>query len=386
MTALEQTRVIDLTDARSIYGAKLLADLGANTVRPETTCGDPLRKRGPFDQESGESLWYLYFCTNRKHFKFDPDDSTQMSLLQSLCANADIVLHSKGAPAANSVDLKQAREVNPELVLIECSSFGEEGPWHDFQAPELVAAALGGTAALTGDVDTPPLKLWGDLNFMISGSYVAVAALAGLYHARRKQQGQSISVPVHECIASCLEHALMWYFCHELFPQSTARVLPRRGSLHWTDMYQVMQAKNGSVMITPLPGTDTQLAWLIEEEVFDDLLDPEFQMPGAHRKYMLRMMEILRSWASQTDAKKLFEEAQARHLPYGIVNHVPDVAQNSQLEARDWWAEYKIGNRTVKGVGAPYQFGKTPVEINEDVEMDGGSEKILDLVDWGSER
>ena len=384
MAALEKTRVIDLTDARSIYGAKLLADLGANIVRPETTSGDPLRERGPFDHETGESLWYLFFCTNRKHYCFDPTDERQSARLQELCAKADIILHSPGSHVAEFVDLSRAKEANPAIVVVDCSSFGEEGPWCDFNAPEIVAAALGGTAALTGDVDTPPLKLWGDLNFMISGSYVAVAALAGLYHARKAEQGQTVRVPVHECIASCLEHALMWYFCHEIYPQSSDRVLPRRGSLHWTDLYQVMQAKEGSVMITPLPGTDTQLAWLIEEGVFDDLLDPEFQMPGAHRNYMLRMMEILRSWAATKDAKELFEEAQARHLPYGIVNHVEDVAANTQLEARDWWSEYKVGTRTVKGVGAPYQFSKTPVQINDNVEIDGSSENIADLVGWGS--
>ncbi len=381
MTALQKTKVIDVTDAQSIYGAKLLADLGADTIRPELIGGDPLRKRGPFDQETGTSLWYLYFTTNRRHFRFDPENEEQASQLVDLCSNADILLYSPDSPVAKHLNVDALKKTNSRLVVIECSSFGTDGPWKDFKAPDLVAGALGGSAALTGDADTPPLKLWGDLNFMVPGSYVAVAALAGLYHMRATEEGQSVQVPVHECIASCLEHAFMWYFCHEYFPQSHARTLPRRGSLHWTDMYHVMTAKNGSVMVTPAPSVDAQLAWMIEEDAFEDLLDPEYQVLGNHRRYVVRMMELLRKWVATKDANELFEQAQERHLPYGIVNRVDSVAGNPQLAARDWWKSYSVGDRTIRGVGAPYQFSKTPVEIKGT--PSGTDQSVVDLVGWG---
>ena len=299
-----------------------------------------------------------------------------------MCEHADIVLTGSESQLAQCVDLVRAKTTNTKLLVINCTPFGESGPWSRYKAPDLVAGALGGSAALTGDVDTPPLKLWGDLNFMVPGCYVAVAALAGFYHANKKQEGQSVQVPVHECIASCLEHALMWYFCHEYFPQSYHRVLPRRGSLHWTDLYQVMQTQEGSVMITPLPSADSQLAWLIEEDAFEDLLDPEFQIPGAARNYMLRMMEILRKWATSKEGRDLFEQAQTRHLPYGFVSHVNDVAENTQLAARNWWGSYVVGGRRVTGVGAPYQFSKTPVEIREQETLSENDGNVLDLVGW----
>ena len=94
-------------------------------------------------------------------------------------------------------------------------SFGNEGPWSDFLAPDIVAGALGGAAATTGDVDTAPLKNFGELNFMISGSYAAIAALSALYSQRRTGQGQTAHLSVHECIASCLEHVFMFYFYHQ---------------------------------------------------------------------------------------------------------------------------------------------------------------------------
>ena len=83
MTALKNVRIVDFTDAQSIYGAKLLADLGADCVRPEPSGGDPLRQRGPFDQESGESLWYLYFGTNRRTFTVDPTNDKHCASMQT---------------------------------------------------------------------------------------------------------------------------------------------------------------------------------------------------------------------------------------------------------------------------------------------------------------
>ena len=69
--ALSQVRILDLSDDKSIYGAKLLADLGAKILRPESVDGDPLRKRGPFDDATGESLWYTFFASSRTFLRLD---------------------------------------------------------------------------------------------------------------------------------------------------------------------------------------------------------------------------------------------------------------------------------------------------------------------------
>ena len=72
--ALTGVRVVDLTDERAIYGAKLLADLGADVVRVEPPEGDPLRSRGPHIDEADEatsSLYYAYFSSNRRSFVTD---------------------------------------------------------------------------------------------------------------------------------------------------------------------------------------------------------------------------------------------------------------------------------------------------------------------------
>ena len=370
---LSGVRVVDLTDERGIYGAKLLADLGADVVRPEPPEGDPLRQRGPMLQAANEdqqqqataSLWHAFFASNRRFFQVNPETKAGRDQLQQLLKHADIVLTCDKAFAVEQADLAQLQVQRPELVVVDVSSFGHDGPWADYLAPDLVAGALGGAAATTGDADTPPLKAFGELNFMVSGAYVAIAALAALAKVRKDGQGQRASLSVHECIASCLEHVFMFYWYADTLQRPEGKVLPRRGALHWSDAYAVMPAQNGSVMVTPAPDFDTQLMWLIEEGAQEDLIDPKYQEPENLRLRVARSMEVLRSWSAGKDAQELFLQAQERHCPYGWVLPLEAVAENPQLAARDWYQTLAIDANTLTGPGPAFHFSdaKGPVEL-----------------------
>ena len=362
---LDNLRILDLTDERAIYGAKMLADLGAEVVRPEPPDGDPLRQRGPRlgGGTTGDSLWHAFFASSRRFVTLEPAMPAGRAMLARLVDGADVVLVSTGAFGAAEARVDEARLRRPELVVVEVSSFGPDGPWRDYLAPDLVAGALGGAVATTGDADTPPLKCFGELNFILSGAYAAIATLAALHGVRDTGAGQGVHVPVHECIASCLEHVLLWYWYHDKMPTGGKRALERRGSLHWSNAYVVMPAKGGSIMVTPTPSFDNQLVWLIEKDAQEDLLDPKYQEPEHRRAYIRRFMEVLRNWVATRDVEELFFEAQDHHAPYGWVLPIDKVARNPQLEARDYWVDYPVGAATVRGPGAPYRFSDTPWRV-----------------------
>ncbi|MDG1123295.1 MAG: CoA transferase [Pseudomonadales bacterium] len=385
--ALEGVRVIDLTDERGIYGAKLLADLGADVVRPEPITGDPLRARGPHIEgqtTQTSSLWHAFFASNRRFVSLDLATSNGSSQLHNLIAHADIVLICKDAFAVNEADLAAAKLARPELIVIDVSSFGTSGPWADYLGPDIVAGALGGAASTTGDADTSPLKGFGEMNFMISGAYVAIAALSALAHVRATGQGQSVGVSVHECIASCLEQVFMFYWYEKTLKRPEGKVLPRRGAMHWSDAYTVLNGKGGSIMATPAPDFDRQLMWWIEEGVHDDLIDPKYMEPENLRARTLRAMEVMTDWVAEKDVEALFFEAQSRHSPYGWVLPLEKVAENPQLEAREWYVPYQIGEETISAPGAPYRFSDTPWRLNAYGGIGSANEEVLGDLNWHS--
>ena len=130
---LHGMRIIDLTDERGIFSAKLLGDLGADVVRPEPPEGDPLRQRGPHLDGDGSSLWYAFFATSRRFLTIDPEREADRTLLQQLVERADVLLTCPGTFAVEHVDLAATRCTNPQLVHVDVSSFGDDGPRHGGQ-------------------------------------------------------------------------------------------------------------------------------------------------------------------------------------------------------------------------------------------------------------
>ena len=384
---LANIKVLDLTDERGIYGAKMLADLGADVLRPEPLSGDPLRDRGPFvTTEDGKrlSIWRAFFCSNRRSIALDLQSNEGRDQLKLMIDHIDVLLTCPNSFGVSETSELVKQDLPKELVVIDTCSFRPDCEWSDYLAPDIVAGALAGQIATTGDADTPPLKNFGELNFMVSGAYTAIAALSALYHRRETGSGQKAEVSVHECIASCLEHVFMFYWYGEIFDRPDGNVLPRRGSLHWSDAYDVMNGKSGSIMVTPTPDIDKQLSWMIEENIHDDLIDPKYLEPENLKLRVDKTMTQLRQWVSTKDAEDLFFAAQERHMPYGVVLPIEQVAENPQLAARKWFTPYQIDSQSTLSTGAPYHFSDTPWELKDYKSLGDDQETILNEIGWES--
>ena len=143
-----------------------------------------------------------------------------------------------------------------------------------------------------------------------------------------------------------------------------------------------MQGKGGSFMVTPTPDTARHVMWLGAEAAQGDLVDERWAEPELLAQFSDRLMGLLADWVRTKDVESCFHEAQERHHPFGWVLPIERVADNPQLEARDWWRTYSINGSDVRGPGAPYHFGATPWSVRAAGEAGLETDAILAEIGW----
>ena len=161
---LSPYRVLDLTDERGLLCGKMLADLGADVIQVEPLGGNPARRLGPFfedDVRPEKSLFWWAYSANKRSITLDIETVDGGNLLLKLAAEADFLIESfsPGYLARLGFGYPDLQALNPGLVMVSITPFGQDGPYADYLATDIVGMALGGFMSLTGDSDRAPLRL-----------------------------------------------------------------------------------------------------------------------------------------------------------------------------------------------------------------------------------
>jgi len=209
---LEPYRVLDLTDERGLLAGKILADLGADVLQIEPPGGSPGRNVGPFygdDPQPEKSLFWWAYAANKRSITLDLEQKDGQALLEKLVAEADFLIESfsPGYLEGLGLDYERLAKINPKLIMVSITPFGQDGPYSNYQATDIVGMALGGFMYLTGDDDRAPVRI-SFPHFYLHGS-AAGATAAMLAHSHRviSGQGQYVDVSCQQAVAKTLAHA-----------------------------------------------------------------------------------------------------------------------------------------------------------------------------------
>lgn len=214
-------RVVELADEQAEYCGLALAGLGADVVKVEPPGGSPTRRIGPFYQDRPDperSLFFWQYNRGKRSIVLDPAVAADRERLRALVASADVLLESAPRGELERLGLNAAslREAYPRLIHARVTPFGDEGPWADFKACDLVHLALGGVMmncgydpAPGGKYDLPPIapQMWHA--YHIAGEQLTMAIMAALIFRYRTGKGQYVSCAVHEAVAKSTEVDLM---------------------------------------------------------------------------------------------------------------------------------------------------------------------------------
>src|SRR5947209_7612004 len=213
--ALGHLRVLEVgSGVAAAYGAKLLADLGAQVIKVESPgAGDATRARGPFPGNVAhpeKSGLFLYLNANKRGITLDLTRPRGREVLERLAARADLLVHDvhPSEMAGRGLDYERLAAVNPGLVMTSIAPFGLSGPHASYRGPDVVTWSAGGVSTLngqTGEPDLPPLKAFGDQSGFQAALNAAVGSLGALFARLASGRGEHVEVSVQESVAAILE-------------------------------------------------------------------------------------------------------------------------------------------------------------------------------------
>ena len=347
---LDGILVLDLTQELGAYATRLLAGLGADVLRIEPPGGDPLRRRSPFIQgDAGpeSSLAYRYANGGKRTLVADLDTDAGRALVIETAARAHLLVESQPTHALDRCGLGYASlsQRYPALVYVSVSPFGRSGPWSGYAADDLVLAALGGILGLTGAPDRPPLLMFGQPVYQLTGTHAAFNAVAALRAARLSGRGQYIDVSAEACVAASLDRALVRYLADGV-------VLKRQGTRYWNDAFDVFRATDGYVALSLHHQWDELVAWLEADGMAEGLSDPRYRSQAAREADLPRLLAVLGGWAATKRTDELFAEGQLRRFPFAPVRGIDALLTNPQLRSRGFFrpaADPRGGTMEVPG-------------------------------------
>ena len=361
-TALSDIRVLDLGGPVAAYCAKLLAELGADTIRVEPPQGDDVRSMPPFYHETPgprASLPFLYMNTSKRSVTLNLDTADGQDILKELVKTADVVVESADPDylARRQIDYPDLARLNPGLIMTSITPFGRTGPYRHYEGDPLVVLALSGVTYLSGWPDRAPVGIEPSQAYYISGMHSATGTLIALQHRDLAGEGQHVDVSMQQCMSLGHEWTVMMY-------DLMGEIRPRFGLNYIGGLRRCYPCKDGFVLcvVTPLRW-DPFVDWLQSEGLASPGL--EQLVPKTNEDLIQRRDPIegaLEAMVRDRTMQEVFGEARKRGLWFTPINTPAEVLEDPQLQARGFFVEPQDGHLDgpLPYPGAPYKLSKTP--------------------------
>jgi len=330
---LNNLRVLDLGQGVSgPFCARLLADQGATVIKVEPPDGDPARRMGPFagdDPHVEKSIPFLYLNTNKRSITLNLSTAAGRTLLRALVCWADVLVENFEPRLRSSLGLddESLRAANPRLVVTSITSFGGDGPYHDWKATDLVTCAVSGLMYHSGNADREPLRNALSQSLYVAGVNGASATLVALYHRLSSGLGGRIDVSVAECMTAHLVQSSASY----AYTGGLRGRRPERG----TPLEELMPCQDGHVVVSA-QGSQPFTA-VIDLLGVEELKGSEFATSEGRILNGEALERLILEGLARWKKKDLFDSANKRRLVFGMAQGPDDLYRCPHLREREFF-------------------------------------------------
>ncbi len=342
-TPLQGLRVIDVGNfLAGPYAATMLGEFGAEVIKIEhPDGGDPMRRFGTATAQPDATLKWLSESRNKKSVTCDLLQPEGVALFLKLVAKSDVLVENfrPGTMEGWGLTWEVLHKVNPKLVMLRVTGYGQTGPYRRRSGFAHIAQAFGGLNYLAGfPGETPVLPGTVPLGDYIASLFGAVGVMIALRHAEQTGQGQVIDVGIYEAVFRLLEEIAASYGLH-------GTVREREGSGSFVACpHGHFRCKNDK-WIAIACTTDKMFERLAAAMGRPELASA--QMYGDQRKRLAARDEVNRivtEWVASQDRPEVLEKCLAEEVPAGKVNSIADIFVDEHFLARGNLATVPAGD------------------------------------------
>jgi len=361
MKPLQGVRVLDLTHMLSgPYGAMLLSDLGAETIKVEPPgSGEGTRQllSGSKDfSRDGMGAYFLTLNRGKRSVAVNLKDARGREVFYDLVRCADVVINnfSVGVPQRLGIDYATLTKINPRIITCSVTGFGETGPDPHRPAFDQVVQGMGGGMSITGSPDEPPVRSGIPIGDLGGGLFGALGVLAALHARERSGVGQHVDISMLDAQISLLNYMATMYLM-------SGQVPGRIGNAHFVHVpYNTYQTADGYVIIACIG--DEFFRRLVDVLPRPELLDPRYERQPERFADRERIDAIVNEELATQPSAVWLERLRAARVPCAPVNNFAQALSDPQVVARDMVVDVQLTS------GSHVQMPGNPIKLSADIE------------------
>jgi formyl-CoA transferase len=329
--ALCNLRVIELGQLiAGPFAAKTLADFGADVIKIEPPdSGDPLRKWRLL--KDGTSVWWQIQSRNKRSIALDLKQPKAQDIVRQLVKDADVLIENfrPGAMEGWGLGPDELLALNPKLIMLRISGYGQTGPYRDKPGFGVVAEAMSGLRHLTAEPGRVPVRVGVSIGDTLASLHGVIGILLALHERHTSGKGQVIDVALYEAVFNCMESLLPEFSAFGAVREAAGSALPGiapSNAYKCQDGGYVLIAGNGDSIFKRLMHTMGR----------DDLgLDPNLADNAGRVKRVEEIEAAIGAWTATLSVAQVLELLDAASVPAGRIYTVADIAADPHYQARD---------------------------------------------------